>query len=153
MRSLQGSRSHTAASCLDQGQSHVCVVVHYAELSLAGCVDASSPAVTQYRVAATPKLAYMAPDMANMGLLMVVRRVPKMTIFEGDSMSASVPLTLFDRLHSSCATAWRLPICMLAAVKERPKCVLIRLLAGQTACWPDVAAMSKTSAALGAMVW
>ena len=120
---------------------HQAVLIQTQTISVQSCTQpantykgpaASSPAVTQYKVAATPKLAYMAPDMANMGLLIVVSRVPKMTILAGDRMSASVPLTLLDRLHSSCAMAWRLPICALAAVKELP--VRRHHQAGQAAC-------------------
>lgn len=76
-----------------------------------GVTDEAIPAVTQYTVATVPYAAYTAPDRANMGLLIVVSRVPKMTIRAGERMSASVPLTLFDMLERNCAIAWRFPIC------------------------------------------
>ena len=59
-----------------------------------------------------PKLANTQPDRANIGLLMVVSRVPKMIMRAGDRMSANVPLKDLEALDKNCAMACKLPICM-----------------------------------------
>lgn len=58
-----------------------------------------------------PKLAKTQPDRANIGLLMVVSKVPKMIMRAGDRMSAKVPLSDLEALDKNCAMACRLPIC------------------------------------------
>lgn len=61
--------------------------------------------VTQYKQTTVPKLAKTYPDKANMGLLMVVRRVPKIIMRAGDRRSASVPLRDLDALDRNWAMA------------------------------------------------
>lgn len=61
--------------------------------------------VTQYKQTTVPKLAKIYPDRANIGLLMVVRSVPKMIILAGDKRSARVPLRDLDALERNWAMA------------------------------------------------
>ncbi len=70
------------------------------------------PKVIQYNAAVVPNMAYTLPLSANMGLFMVVSRVPNTIMRAGESRSPITPDTDFEALHKNCAIACKLPICV-----------------------------------------